>query len=395
MRVLPPRLLRRPWAALLTAGALLASGFTAASAMSASGAEPGCRVDYTVNRWAGGYTAQVKVTNLGPALNGWRLTWTYTGDQQVTSAWNATVTQSGRSVVAVNTGWNGTLATGGTADFGLQGTWRSADPAPADFALNGVSCGGTGTPTTPPTTPPPTTPPPTTPPPGADCGSAVICSDFEDQTGPVPSGAWRVTAPDCQGTGTAAVDTAVAHSGGRSLRVDGRAGYCNHAFVAATADLSSVGPVMYVRMWVRHTTALPSAHVTFVSLPDASQSGRSLRVGGQNGALQWNRESDDATLPAQSPAGVALSRPLPTGSWQCLRFAIDTTAPKLDTWLGDEQVPGLHADGVPTQDIDQQWLARTTPPRPTALRLGWESYGTGDDTLWFDDVAVGSAPIGC
>jgi hypothetical protein len=130
-------------------------------------------------------------------------------------------------------------------------------------------------------------------------------------------------------------------------------------------------------------------------MPDSSQGGRSLRVGGQNGALQWNRETDDATLPAQSPAGVALSRPLPTGSWQCLRFAIDTSAPMLDTWLGDEQVPGLHADGVPHQDIDQQWLASTTPPRPTAFRLGWESYGTGDDTLWFDDVAVGSSPIDC
>ncbi|MEU1039719.1 cellulose-binding domain-containing protein [Streptomyces sp. NPDC005907] len=379
---------------------VLLSGFTA---LSASGAESGCRVGYTVNKWTNGYTAQMKITNLGPALSGWRLTWTYTGDQEVTSAWNATVTQTGRSVVAVNTDWNRTLATGGTADFGLQGTWRSADPAPSDFALNGVPCGGDGTspPTPPPTSPPPTTTPPTTTPPttppapGADCGSAVICSDFEDQTGSAPSGAWRFTAPDCQGSGTAAVDRDVAHSGSRSLRVEGRAGYCNHAFVAATADLSSVGPVMYARMWVRHTTALPSAHVTFVSLPDASQGGRTLRIGGQNGALQWNRESDDATLPAQSPAGVALSRPLPTGSWQCLRFAIDTTVPGLDTWLGDERIPGLHADGVPTQDMDQQWLARTTPPRPTALRLGWESYGTGDDTLWFDDVAVGSAPIGC
>ncbi|MFG3003270.1 cellulose-binding domain-containing protein [Streptomyces calvus] len=389
MRVPAPRLLRRPWTALLAVVALSAAAFTATPAR---GAETGCRVDYTVNKWADGYTAQIKVTNLGPALDGWRLTWTYTGDQQVTSAWNATVTQTGRSVVATSTNWNGALDTSGTAEFGLQGTWRLADPAPSDFALNGVQCGGDSTP--PPTTPP-TTPPPTTPPPGADCDGAVICSDFEDQTGPAPSGDWRFTAPDCQGTGTAAVDTAVAHSGTRSLRVDGRAGYCNHAFVASTADLSSVGPVMHVRMWVRHTTALPAAHVTFVSLPDASQGGRSLRVGGQNGALQWNRESDDATLPAQSPAGVALSRPLPTGSWQCLRFAVDTTAPGLDTWLGDEQVPGLHADGVPTQDIDQQWLTRTTPPRPTALRLGWESYGTGDDTLWFDDVAVGSAPIDC
>lgn len=385
MRALLARLPRRPWTAALTAAVLSA---TALIVLPASGADTGCRVDYTVNKWSGGYTAQIKVTNLGPAVDSWRLTWTYAGDQQVTSAWNSTVTQTGRSVVAAGLGWNGALSTGGSAEFGLQGTWRSADPDPSDFALNGVSCGGDAT-------TPPTTPPPTTPPPGADCGSAALCSDFEDQTGTTPSGDWRFTAPDCQGTGTAAVDTAVAHSGSRSLRVDGRAGYCNHAFVAATADLSSVGPVMYVRMWVRHTTELPAAHVTFVSFPDSSQSGRSLRVGGQNGALQWNRESDDATLPAQSPAGVALSRPLPTDRWQCLRFAIDTTAPGLDTWLDDEQVPGLHADGVPTQDVDQQWLVRTTPPRPTALRFGWESYGTGDDTLWFDDVAVGSSPIGC
>lgn len=401
------RLLRRPWAVLMAALAL-AVPLLAAVPASGDGTAAGCRVDYTVDQWAGGYTAQVRVTNLGAALSGWRLTWTYGGDQRVTSAWNATVTQSGRSVTAVDAGWNGSLGSGGTADFGLQGTWSSADPTPDDFALNGVSCGDgdTAPPTTepstteppttePPITEPPTTEPPTTEPP-ASCGDgAVVCADFEDQDGQGPSGHWKFTAPDCQGSGTVAVDSQVAHGGAKSLRVDGRAGYCNHAFAAADADLSAAGPVLYLRMWVRHTTALPASHVAFVSLPDASQNGRALRVGGQNGALQWNRESDDATLPAQSPAGVALSRPLPTGSWQCLRFAVDTTAPKLDTWLGDELVPGLHADGVPTQDVDQQWLSRTTPPEPTALRLGWESYASGDDTLWFDDVAVGSAPLDC
>ncbi|WP_030608014.1 cellulose-binding domain-containing protein [Streptomyces achromogenes] len=389
-----PRWVRTPWTAAVALLGLALSLLVAVPASGAgAGAAAGCQVDYTVNKWSGGYTAQIRVTNLGPALSAWRLTWTYGGDQRITSAWNATVTQTGRAVTAVGTNWNAALPSGGAADFGVQGTWQSADPAPTDFSLNGVSCGGDATepPTTPPTTP--GTPSPTQPP--ADCGGAVLCSDFENQAGTSPSGDWRFTAPDCQGTGTATVDTAVAHSGTKSLRVDGRAGYCNHAFVAATTDLSTAGPVLYVRMWVRHTTALPSSHVTFVSMPDSSQGGRALRVGGQNGALQWNRESDDATLPAQSPAGVALSKPLPTGSWQCLRFAIDTSAPKLDTWLGDQQVPGLHADGVPTQDVDQQWLSRTTPPRPTALRLGWESYGTGDDTLWFDDVAVGSAPIGC
>ncbi|MFI6930743.1 cellulose-binding domain-containing protein [Streptomyces sp. NPDC050287] len=370
------------WALVMTVVAVAVP----AVAARAQGGAAGCAVTYTTNEWTGGFTAQIHVTNLGAALNSWRLEWTYGGDQQVTSAWNAQVAQSGSAVTAANVAYNAVLGAGASADFGLQGTWRTADPAPAAFALNGTPCGGTATPT------PPT--PPTDPAP-AGCAGATICSDFEDQTGTEPSGAWQTTAPDCQGAGKVSVDPSVAYSGTRSLRVDGGAGYCNHVFAASTRDLSSVGPVVYVRMRVRHTTALPTNHVTFVSMPDASQGGKALRVGGQNGALQWNRESDDATLPEQSPAGVALSTPLPTGRWLCLRFQIDTTAQSMRTWIDDGEVAGLHVDGVPTQNVDGQWLARTTPPRPTGLRLGWESYGTGDDTLWFDDVALGSSPIGC
>ena len=387
LRVRRHRLLLWAWVLTVAAVALPTIAMSRAQ-----GAATGCTVTYTTNEWSGGFTAQIRVTNLGAALNGWRLEWAYGGDQQVTSAWNAQVTQSGSAVTAVNVAHNAVLAAGGSVDFGLQGSWRTADPAPTAFALGGTPCGGTASPT--PTATASPTPTATATPP-AECAGATVCSDFEDQTGTVPSGLWQTTAPDCQGTGKVSVDTSVAYSGTRSLRVDGGAGYCNHAFVASTRDLSSVGPAVHVRMRVRHTTALPTGHVTFVSMPDASQGGRALRVGGQNGALQWNRESDDATLPEQSPAGVALSTPLPTGRWLCLRFQIDTTAQSMRTWVDDREVVGLHVDGVPTQNVDGQWLARTTPPRPTGLRLGWESYGTGADTLWFDDVAVGSSPIGC
>lgn len=65
------------------------------------------------------------------------------------------------------------------------------------------------------------------------------------------------------------------------------------------------------------------------------------------------------------------------------------------TWVDDREVAGLHVDGVTTHNVDGQWLARGIPPRPTGPRLGWESHSTGDDTLWFDDVALGSSPIGC
>ena len=205
-----------------------------------------------------------------------------------------------------------------------------------------------------------------------------------------------MTHPDCQGTGSAAIDTTIAYQGTKSLRIDGAAGYCNHVFVRANQDLSGLGPVRYARFWVRHSTALPTQHVTFLAMRDANDGGRDLWIGGQNGALQWNRASDDATLPEQSPAGVALSLPLPTNRWSCLEFMVDGAQGRLQTWLDGNAVTGLTVDGVPTHDIDGQWLNRANwRPELTDLRLGWESYGEGADTLWYDDVAVAAGRLGC
>ncbi|MBO4275229.1 hypothetical protein, partial [Microbispora triticiradicis] len=229
---------------------------------------------------------------------------------------------------------------------------------------------------------------------GCSGSGLVVCSGFEDQSG-TPSGEWQVSTPNCSGSGTATIDTSTAHSGGKSLRVNGGGNYCNHMFVGTTKNVSAIGPVVYGRMWVRHTTALPANHVTMITMADSRDGGKDLRIGGQGNALQWNRESDDATLPEQSPAGIALSTPLPTNRWVCLRFQIDTSQQAMRTYLDDQEIAGLRVDGTPTQNVDAQWLRRTTAPRPTTFRLGWESYGSDSDTLWYDDVALGSSPVGC
>ena len=396
MRLIP----RISAAVLLAGGALVVAYPPAASAATA------CTVDYTVNQWTGGFTADVKLTNNAAPVTSWTLTWTFPGDQRITSAWNATVTQSAAAVTASSLSWNGSLGTGGSASFGFQGTFAASNAKPANFAMNGVSCNGdtpsptpTATPTPTPTatpTPTPTTPPPTTtPPPGGVCAATAICDGFEGQAAGAPQGDWAVAYPDCSGAGTAAVDKTVAHGGSTSLRVNGAAGYCNHVFVRNTTTLAKTTSVWYVRYWVRHTTALPVAHTTAVAMQDAADSNKDLRFGGQNAALQWNRASDDATLPEQSPAGVAQSAPLPVGTWNCVEFKVDGTNGTMETWLNGVSVPGLLEDGVPTHDIDSQWLNHTWRPRLTDLRLGWESYGEGADTLWYDDVAVGSARNGC
>jgi hypothetical protein len=154
--------------------ATVLGGAAATVTTAAQAAASGCRVQYTVgSQWGGGFSANVTVTNLGDALTGWTLRWSFTAGQTVAQAWNATATQSGAAVTAVNAGWNGSLATNAGTTFGFNGSWNnSSNPVPASFTLNGVTCTGSTTPgpsspapspSTPPSSTPPTSTPPTSP----------------------------------------------------------------------------------------------------------------------------------------------------------------------------------------------------------------------------------------
>lgn len=228
------------------------------------------------------------------------------------------------------------------------------------------------------------------------CAGAFVCDDFEqDAAGQAPGAPFAIATPNCTGAGVVTIDATQAHSGTRSAKVTGGGGYCDHVFFGAPLPSSATTATLWVRFFVRLDAALGSGHVTFLAMHDAS-TGKDLRMGGQDQVLMWNRESDDATLPAMSPAGTALSVSPAAGTWTCVELAIDPVARTLQTRVDGALVPGLVDDGVPTPDVDAQWLQGTAwTPRPTDVRFGWESYAGQADTLWFDDVAVGAARIGC
>ncbi|WP_405426827.1 GH12 family glycosyl hydrolase domain-containing protein [Micromonospora sp. NBC_00617] len=105
------------------------------------GGSSGCAVKYTANSWNNGFTADVQITNTGSsAINGWTLNYNLPGGQTVTNAWNATVSQSGSAVTARNVSHNGSIAPGGTASFGYQGTLSGSYSSPTSFSLNGATC---------------------------------------------------------------------------------------------------------------------------------------------------------------------------------------------------------------------------------------------------------------
>ena len=109
---------------------------------STGGAALACTVTYsTQSQWAGGFVANVIVANAGTAgVNGWTLGFTFPGDQKVTTAWNATVAQSGASVTVASLGYDSVISPGASISFGFQGTWNASDVAPNSFRLNGTAC---------------------------------------------------------------------------------------------------------------------------------------------------------------------------------------------------------------------------------------------------------------
>ncbi|SCL50246.1 chitin-binding protein [Micromonospora citrea] len=90
-----------------------------------------CTATYRVTgQWGGGFQGEVTVTAGGGAVKGWSVNWTYADGQQVTSAWNATVTTSGTRVVARNAAHNGSLSPGASTTFGFLGSWSGANSTP-------------------------------------------------------------------------------------------------------------------------------------------------------------------------------------------------------------------------------------------------------------------------
>jgi len=160
--------------AILSAGAVVAAGAAVAIPVLPAFAATGCSVTYAAGPWTespgvGGFTTNLTITNLGDPLTSWVVSFTLPSGQSLTApGWSATWAASGTAITGTNLSYNANIATGGNVTAGFNGRWTGSYSSPTTFKLNGVTCTGGTTGTTPPatTTPPRTTTPPvtTTPP---------------------------------------------------------------------------------------------------------------------------------------------------------------------------------------------------------------------------------------
>jgi endoglucanase len=116
---------------------------TPASATTAKAASLSCSVgDSVLSDWGTGFQAGLTIANTGAAdLTSWTLKFTFPGNQQIASAWNANYSQSGETVTMTNEAYNGVIAPGSSyMGIGLTASYSGKNVKPSAFTVNGVAC---------------------------------------------------------------------------------------------------------------------------------------------------------------------------------------------------------------------------------------------------------------
>jgi cellulose 1,4-beta-cellobiosidase len=122
---------------------LPSSASNTATAATQPASSSACHVDYSAaDDWGTGFVAKIAITNTGlTPINGWKLTWTYSGNQQLTQSWDGTYKQSVESIAFTNASFNSSIAPSATSTgIGFQATYTGHNTAPTTFFLNGVAC---------------------------------------------------------------------------------------------------------------------------------------------------------------------------------------------------------------------------------------------------------------
>ena len=214
----------------------------------------------------------------------------------------------------------------------------------------------------------------------------LFCDTFEAATGTQPSAPWSTS---INGSGTVTVDGSTpAHSGTKSIHIsDGDADYDTLLMLHDASLLPAPSGRFYVRTFIRLGAAMSAGHNSFI-LSDvfASQGqGNNVRLGEDDKMLMYTVMGDahgalsnanyysDGMMP-----GLAFT-PL---TWTCLEILIDSKKPEFDVWVGGAEVADLHHTDWALDDDD-------------TLRFGFEKYAGPAMDVWFDDIAIGTQPIGC
>jgi hypothetical protein len=213
----------------------------------------------------------------------------------------------------------------------------------------------------------------------AGCAGATfaLCEDFEGAA--LDGKTWKAT----QNKGAATLDVTRAARGSRaSLHVHVEPGSDTTVGLVETKTFPALAKKLYARAFIyipqTNATSLFTGdrHSRLIYAQGANPYGE-YALGIWNGGIIQNHYSktddsvDTKTLP-------------PFDQWFCLEYELDASAGNVRAYLNDVEIAALRHDGWPATSV-------------ASLMFGVDRFGSFPvaEDVWFDDVAVDAARIGC
>jgi hypothetical protein len=216
-------------------------------------------------------------------------------------------------------------------------------------------------------------------PPSSGCAGSTfaLCEDFE--SGALDSKVWKLT----QSKGTATLDASRAARGSHySVHVHVDPGSDTMVGLTESKTFPALKAALFARAFIFIPGAMATAlfngdrHSRLIYAQGATPYGE-YALGIWNGGIIQNHYSktDDSQDTKMLP---------PFDEWFCLEYELDSAAGNVKAYLNDVEITALRHTGWPASNID-------------TLMFGVDRYGSFPvaEDIWFDDLVVDSARIGC
>jgi len=239
-------------------------------------------------------------------------------------------------------------------------------------------------------------------------GTGFLKEDFESgTTGMQPAGwdnfiSYNKNAPNPSGALVAVVDTTRAHSGTKSLHVKS-----DGAPVQLTKALMSGMNKLYVRVWVYMSRQLgqqtntSANHETLIALRTKSGDvNNEIRFGEIKGTVGVNETPSDNIAPTMDKWHKASGPLVAASTWSCIEvaFLADSSPNTLKSWQNGAtlfDVAGSGTDQWQNNKVTDDWVAQKFGGAPSEVVIGWQSFSSAANEIWFDDLVLSTSPIGC
>ena len=211
------------------------------------------------------------------------------------------------------------------------------------------------------------------------CAGAAfaLCEDFE--SGPLDAKVWKLT----QQKGTVTLDPSRGARGSKtSVHVHVDPGSDTTVGLVEAKTFPALAKGLFARAFIYIPGATATSlftgdrHSRLIYAQGATPYGE-YALGIWNGGLIQNHYSktDDSVDTKMLP---------PFDQWFCLEYQLDSAAGNVRAFLNGAEITALRHDGWPPSNID-------------TLMFGVDRYGSFPvaEDVWFDDLAVDSARIGC